>query len=80
MNNSIKIDRISDSGIIVDSVFGKYNIDNTFINWYINYENNIKDLFTEVLSISESNGIIIDDNDENFNTFIIMMYNESKYI
>lgn len=79
MNNSIQTNRISDSEIIVDSVFGKYNIDNTFINWYINYENDIKNLFTELLGISESNGIIIDDNDENFNTFIIMMYNESQY-
>lgn len=79
MNNSIKKNRISDSGIYVDSVFGKYNINNTFINWYINYENDIKNLFTELLGISESNGIIIDDNNENFNTFIIMMYNESQY-
>ena len=29
---------------------------------------------------SELNGIFIDDNDENFNSFIIMMYNESQYL
>jgi hypothetical protein len=79
MNNSIQKDRIGNSEIVVDSVFGKYNIDNNFINWYLNNENRIKDLFIEILNISELNDIFIDDNDENFNSFIIMMYNESKY-
>jgi hypothetical protein len=79
MNNSIQKDRIGNSEIVVDSVFGKYNIDNNFINWYLNNENRIKDLFIELLNISELNDIFIDDNDENFNSFIIMMYNESKY-
>ena len=79
MNNSIQKDRIGKSEIVVDSVFGKYNIDNNFINWYLNNENRIKDLFIELLNISELNDIFIDDNDENFNSFIIMMYNESKY-
>jgi hypothetical protein len=79
MNNSIQKDRIDNSEIVVDSVFGKYNIDNNFINWYLNNENRIKDLFIEILNISELNDIFIDDNDENFNSFIIMMYNESKY-
>ena len=79
MNNSIQKDRIGNSEIVVDSVFGKYNIDNNFINWYLNNENRIKDLFIDLLNISELNDIFIDDNDENFNSFIIMMYNESKY-
>lgn len=79
MNNSIQKDRIGNSEIVVDSIFGKYNIDNNFINWYLNNENRIKDLFIELLNISELNDIFIDDNDENFNSFIIMMYNESKY-
>ena len=80
MNNSIQKDRIGNSEIVVDSVFGKYNIDNNFINWYLNNENRIKDLFIELLNISELNDIFIDDNDENFNSFIIMMYNESQYL
>ena len=79
MNNSIQKDRIGNSEIVVESVVGKYNMDNNFINWYLNNENRIKDLFIELLNISELNDIFIDDNDENFNSFIIMMYNESKY-
>jgi hypothetical protein len=79
MNSFIQKNKTNNSEITIDAVFGKYIIDNNFINWYLNYENDIKDLYTELLNISESNGISIDDNNENFNSFIIMMYNESQY-
>jgi hypothetical protein len=79
MNSFIQKNKTDNSEITIDAVFGKYIIDNNFINWYLNYENDIKDLYTELLNISESNGISIDDNNENFNSFIIMMYNESQY-
>jgi hypothetical protein len=79
MNSFILQNKTDNSEITIDAVFGKYIIDNNFINWYLNYENDIKDLYTELLNISESNGISIDDNNENFNSFIIMMYNESQY-
>ena len=65
---------------IIDSVFGKYIIDDNFINWYLNYEENLQHLFTELINISYSNEIYIDNNDENFNSFIIMIYNESHHI
>jgi hypothetical protein len=80
MNSFIQKNKTDNSEITIDAVFGKYTIDNNFINWYLNYENDIKDLFIELLNISESNGISIDDNDKNFNSFIIMMYNESNYL
>lgn len=80
MNSFIQQNKTDNSEITIDAVFGKYIIDNNFINWYLNYENDIKDLFMELLNISGSNGIFIDDNDENFNSFIIMMYNESQYL
>jgi hypothetical protein len=80
MNSFIQKNKTDNSEITIDAVFGKYIIDNNFINWYLNYENDIKDLFIELLNISESNDIFIDDNDENFNSFIIMMYNESQYL
>ena len=80
MNSFIEKNKTNNSEITIDTVFGKYIIDNNFINWYLNYENDIKDLFMELLNISGSNGIFIDDNDENFNSFIIMMYNESQYL
>jgi hypothetical protein len=79
MNSFIQQNKTDNSEITIDAVFGKYIIDNNFINWYLNYENDIKDLFIELLNISDSNGIFIDNNDENFNSFIIMMYNESQY-
>ena len=37
----------------------------------------IKELFLELLSISDNNNIDIDNNDINFNSFIIMLYHES---
>jgi hypothetical protein len=80
MNSFILSNKTDNSEITIDAVFGKYIIDNNFINWYLNYENDIKDLFIELLNISESNDIFIDNNDENFNSFIIMMYNESQYL
>ena len=80
MNSFIQKNKTDNSEITIDAVFGKYIIDNNFINWYLNYENDIKDLFTELLNISKLNGISIDNNDENFNSFIIMMYNESQYL
>ena len=80
MNSFIELNKTNNSEITIEAVFGKYIINNNFINWYLNYENDIKDLYTELLNISERNGISIDDNDENFNSFIIMMYNESKYL
>ena len=80
MNSFIQKNKTNNSEITIDAVFGKYIIDNNFINWYLNYENDIKDLFIELLNISESNDIFIDNNDENFNSFIIMMYNESQYL
>jgi hypothetical protein len=76
MNSFIQKNKTNNSNII-DSVFGKYIIDDNFINWYLNYEDEIQHLFTELLNISYSNEIYIDNNDENFNSFIIMMYNES---
>ena len=80
MNSFIQKNKTDNSEITIDAVFDKYIIDNNFINWYLNYENDIKDLFMELLNISGSNGIFIDNNDENFNSFIIMMYNESQYL
>ena len=80
MNSFIQKNKTDNSEITIDAVFGKYIIDNNFINWYLNYENDIKDLFMELLNISKLNGISIDNNDENFNSFIIMMYNESQYL
>jgi hypothetical protein len=80
MNSFIQSNKTNNSEITIDAVFGKYIISNNFMNWYLNYENDIKDLFLELLNISESKGVSIDDNDENFNSFIIMMYNESQYL
>ena len=71
---------INNNSDIIDTVFGKYTINDNFINWYLNFENEINDLFMELLNISDLNGVNIDNNDENFNTFIIMMYNESNNI
>jgi hypothetical protein len=62
---ALPIYKTDNSEITIDAVFGKYTINNNFINWYLNYENDIKDLFIELLNISELNGISIDDNDEN---------------
>jgi hypothetical protein len=77
MNISIEKNRIDSSKVIIDSVFGKYPINNIFVNWYLNNEYNIKDLFLEVIEISHLNGIYIENNDEIFNSFLIMTYNES---
>jgi hypothetical protein len=79
MNSFIQSNKTDNSKITIDAVFGKYTINNNFMNWYLNYENDIKDLFIELLNISDKNGISIDNNSENFNSFIIMMYNESQY-
>jgi len=79
MNGFIQQNKTNNSDVI-DSVFGKYIIDDNFINWYLNYEDDLKHLFTELLNISYSNEIDIDNNDENFNSFIIMIYNESHHI
>jgi len=79
MNCFIQQNKTNNSDII-DSTFGKYIIDDNFINWYLNYEDDLQHLFMEFLNISYSNGISIDNNDENFNGFIIMIYNESHHI
>jgi len=65
------------SNLYIDSVFGKYNMNDTFINWYQTKKDEIKELFLELLSISDNNNIDIDNNDINFNSFIIMLYHES---
>ena len=65
------------NNLYIDSVFGKYNMDDTFINWYQTKKDEIKELFLELLSISDNNNIDIDNNDINFNSFIIMLYHES---
>ena len=65
------------NNLYIDSVFGKYNMDDTFINWYQTKKDEIKELFLELLSISDNNNIDIDNNDINFNSFIIMLYYES---
>ena len=65
------------SDLYIDSVFGKYNMDDKFINWYETKKDEIKELFLELLSISDNNNIDIDNNDINFNSFIIMLYHES---
>ena len=65
------------SDLYIDSVFGKYNMDDKFINWYQIKKDEIKELFLELLSISDNNNIDIDNNDINFNSFIIMLYHES---
>jgi hypothetical protein len=79
MNGFIQQNKTNNSDII-DSSFGKYIINDDFINWYLNYEDDLQHLFMEFLNISYSNGISIDNNDENFNGFIIMIYNESHHI
>lgn len=65
------------SDLYIDSVFGKYNMNDEFINWYQTKKDEIKELFLELLSISDNNNIDIDNNDINFNSFIIMLYHES---
>ena len=80
MDRFIELNKTGNPEMTIDAVFGKYTINNNFINWYLNYENDIKDLFIELLNISEKNDISIDNNEENFNSFIIMMYNESQYL
>jgi hypothetical protein len=65
------------NNLYIDSVFGKYNMDDTFINWYQTKKDEIKELFLQLLSISDNNNIDIDNNDINFNSFIIMLYHES---
>ena len=65
------------SDLYIDSVFGKYNMNDNFINWYQTKKDEIKELFLELLSISDNNNVDIDNNDINFNSFIIMLYHES---
>ena len=37
MNSFIQKNKTDNSEITIDAVFGKYIIDNNFINWYLNY-------------------------------------------
>ena len=47
-------------------------------SWYKRNNNVLDELYYELLTISESYGIQIIDNDKSYNDFIYMMYKESN--
>jgi len=71
---------ISNNHYKIKTVFGKYKLDNNFINWYSSNRDDIKQMFNNLINISLNNGIYIENNDINFNSFITMAYHESIHI
>jgi hypothetical protein len=70
---------LNKSDINIDTIFGKYILDNKIINWYLNYRDDIKTVFNELINISYDNDVNIENNTINVNTFIITLYNESHF-
>ena len=70
---------ISNNHYKLNTVFGKFKFDENFINWYKLNKSDIKIMFNDLINISSNNGIYIENNDINFNSFISMTYNESLH-
>lgn len=50
----------------------------SFEDWYEINGNVLKDLYYKLFNISKSYGIILHDNKDTINNYLIMMYNESN--
>jgi hypothetical protein len=61
------------------TVFGNYSCSDEFITWYINNKDELKSMFNELIIISCNNGIDINYNEVNFNSFIVTTYTQSNY-
>ncbi len=70
---------ISNNHYKIKTVFGKFKLDDNFINWYKSNKTDIKKMFNDLIIISSNNGIYIENNEINFNSFIAMTYNESLH-